>query len=141
MIIGKILLGTMLVGGAVVMQDGIISVNVREKQPGGHHIWFVAPGAIVPFGLKLAPARHLQEHMRDTRQWMPVVHAALDALEKSPDGVFVEVEAPDQHVRVQKSWGRLVVDVDDPGEEVHVAVPLRVVRHVLSEIEELQSAN
>jgi hypothetical protein len=101
----------------------------------------VAPGSIVPFGLKLAPAHDLKEHMRDSRQWMPVVHAALDALEKSPDGVFVEVEAPDQHVRVQKSWGRLVVDVDDPGEEVHVAVPLRVVRHVLSEIEELQSAN
>ena len=141
MILGKIVLGTMLLGGAVVMQDGIISVNVREKQPGGHHIWFVAPGSIVPFGLKLAPAHDLKDHMRDARQWMPVVRAALDALEKSPDGVFVEVETPDQHVRVQKSWGRLLVDVDDPREEVHVAVPLRVVRHTLSEMEELQPAS
>lgn len=141
MILGKIVLGTVLVAGAVVMQDGVISVNVRQKQPGGHHIWFVAPGSIVPFGLKLAPAHDLKDHMRDARQWIPVVHAALEALEKSPDSVFVEVEAPGRHVLVQKSWRRLVVDVDDPGEEVHLALPLRVVRHTLSEMEELQPAS
>lgn len=141
MLLGKFVIGTMLVGGVVVMQDGIISVNVREKHPGGHHIWFAAPGSLVPFALKLAPARDLQEHMRDSRQWMPVAKAALDALANSPDGVFVQVDSAEQHVRVQKSWGRLLVDVDDPGEEVHLAIPIRAVRHTLSEMEELQPAS
>ena len=142
MIIGKILLGTALVGGAVIMQDGVISVNVREKQPGGHHIWFAAPGAIVPFGMKLSPvARELQKEMRDAHEWMPVAQSVIDALQKSPDGVFVEVDSETQHVRVQKSWGRLLVDVDDPREEVHIAVPFRVMRHALSELQELQPAS
>jgi hypothetical protein len=30
------------------------------------------------------------------------------------------------------------VDVDDPGEEVHLAIPIRAVRHALTEIQELQ---
>ncbi|HEV1996116.1 MAG TPA: hypothetical protein VGR03_17415 [Candidatus Acidoferrum sp.] len=141
MVFGKILLGTALVGGAVIMQDGVVSVNVREKNPGGHHIWFMAPGAIVPFGMKFVPAHHLKDHLRDTREWMPVARAALDALQKSPDGVFVEVDTPRKHVRIQKSWGRIVVDVDDPNEEVHVAVPVRLMRHTLSELEELQPAS
>ncbi len=144
MIIGKILLGTALVGGAVVMQDGVISVNVREKHPGGHHIWFAAPAAIVPFGLKLSPvAREMKEHMRDAREreWMPVAQSLIDALQKSPDAVFVEVDSENQHVRVQKSWGRLLVDVDDPEAEVHIAVPFRVMRHTLSELQELQPAS
>ena len=141
MIIGKILLGTALVGGAVIMQDGVISVNVREKNPGGHHIWFVAPGAIVPFGLKLAPAHDLKDGLREAREWMPLARAAIDALEKSPDGVYVEVDSPREHVKIQKSWGRIVVDVDDPNEEVHVAMPVRVMRHALSEIEERQPSS
>ena len=141
LIFGKVLLGTALIGGAVVMQDGIVSVNVREKHPGGHHIWFAVPGSIVPFGLKLAPADHLREGMHNAREWMPVARAAVDALEKSPDGVYVEVDTPSEHVRVQKAWGRIVVDVDDPNEEVHVAVPVRLMRHTLREIEELQPAS
>jgi hypothetical protein len=140
MIFGKILLGTALVGGAVLMQDGVISVNVREKHPGGHHIWFVAPGAIVPWGLKLAPAHDLKHEMCNAREWLPVARATLQALQNSPDAVYVEVDTPREHVRVQKSWGRVVIDVDDPNEEVHVAVPVRVMRHALSEIEGLQPA-
>jgi hypothetical protein len=138
LIFGKVLLGTALIGGAVVMQDGMISVNVREKHPGGHHIWFAVPGAIVPYGMKLAPAHELRHGMRNAREWVPVVTAALDGLEKSPDGVFVEVDTPSEHVRVQKSWGRILVDVNDPNEEVHVAVPVKVMRHALREMEELQ---
>lgn len=138
MILGKIVLGTMLVGSAVIMQDGLISVNVREKHPGGHHIWFVAPGSIVPLGLKLVPADRVDRHKRDAREWIPLVRGTLEALANASDAVFVEVEAPDKHVRVEKSWGRLVIDIDDPDEQAHVAVPLRAVRHALSEIEKLQ---
>ena len=138
LIFGKVLLGTALIGGAVVMQDGVVSVNVREKHPGGHHIWFAAPGAIVPFGLKVVPKHDLEGKMHNAREWMPVALAAVEALEKSPDGVFVEVDSSSEHVRVQKSWGRIVVDVDNPNEEVHVAVPVRLMRHTLREIEELQ---
>ncbi len=136
--IGKILVGTLLVGGALLLQDGIVTVNVRQKQPRGHHIWFAAPGALAAWGLRLAPARELRSSLRDSKEWLPVAQAAIVALEKSPDAVFVQVDGPTEHVRVEKSWGRVVVDVDDANEEVHVAVPVRVVRHVLRELEEIK---
>jgi hypothetical protein len=138
MIIAKILLGTSLVGGVVAMQDGLISVNVREKHPGGHHVWFVAPGVLVPLGVKLAPAHDLKEHLRAAHGWLPAVKAGLRELQNSPDGILVEVQTAEAHVLVQKCWGRIKVDVDSANEEVHVAVPLRAARHALAELEELQ---
>ena len=141
MIIAKILLGTAVLGGAVAMQDGIVTVNVREKHPGGHHIWVAAPGVLIPLGLKFAPKHELQEQMRCSREWLPVVRAALRELQKTPDAVFVEVETARQHVLVQKTWGRIKVDVDTDDAEVHVAVPLRTAQHALAELEELQPAS
>ncbi|NDQ57367.1 MAG: hypothetical protein GZ088_09880 [Acidipila sp.] len=141
MIIAKILLGTAVLGGAVAMQDGIVTVNVREKHPGGHHIWVAAPGVLVPLGLKFAPRHELEEQMRCSREWLPVVHAALRELQKSPDAIFVEVQTAREHVLVQKSWGRIQVDVDTDDAEVHVAVPLRTAQHALAELEELQPAS
>src|ERR1700687_3131326 len=138
MIIAKILLGTTLVGGAVAMQDGLISVNVREKHPGGHHIWFVAPGVLAPLGVKLAPAHELKERLRAAHEWLPALKAGLRELQNSEDGILVEVQTADEHLVVRKDWGRIKVDVDDENEEVHVAVPLRAARHALAELEELQ---
>jgi hypothetical protein len=139
--VAKLLIGTVLLGGAVLMQDGVISVNVREKHPGGHHIYFVAPGALIPWGIKLAAARHMQPEGEDAREWMPLARAAIEALERSPDCVFVQVDSAEEHARIEKSGRRLRIDVDDPNDEVHLAVPLGAVRHALRELEEMGPAS
>lgn len=138
--IAKLLIGTAVLGGAVLMQDGLVTVNVREKNPGGHHILFVAPGTLMPWGIKLAAARHVAPP-DGTREWMPLARTAIEALERSPDCVFVQVDSTDEHVRIEKSGQHLRIDVDDRSEEVHLAVPLGAVRHALREIEEMGPAS
>jgi hypothetical protein len=49
----------------------------------------------------------------------------------------VEVQSPEEHVRISKSWGAIVIDVDDQNETVHVSVPIRAIQ---SAIDELSSA-
>jgi len=139
--IAKLLIGTAVLGGAVMMQDGLISVNVREKHLNGHHIFFVAPGAVVPWAVKIAASRHSGQHMDHAREWMPLAESAVAALENSLDCVLVQVDSFDQHVRIEKSGNRLKIYVDDPREEVHLAVPFGAVRHALREIEELGPAS
>ena len=56
------------------------------------------------------------------------------ALEQCPDGVFVEVIDPGEHVVIAKSGGAIVIDVNDPDETVHVAVPLGVAESANHEI-------
>jgi len=59
----------------------------------------------------------------------------LSELEKLPDASLVEVEGPKEHVRVNIHFGSLTVDVDDPGETVHVSLPIRAARKVVEDLE------
>ena len=65
---------------------------------------------------------------------MAITDAALPALEQCPDGVFVEVVDPGEHVVIAKSGSSIIVDVNDPDETVHVAVPLRAAESAIHEI-------
>ena len=67
---------------------------------------------------------------------MPIVDAAIPVLEDCPDGVFVEVIDPGEHVKVAKVGGSIVVDVKDSEDVVHVAVPLRAAESAIREIAE-----
>jgi hypothetical protein len=58
----------------------------------------------------------------------------MAGLHRSPDGLLVAVDSPDETVRITKEGSTLVIDVDDPDASVRVAVPLgavtSVVRHL-----------
>jgi hypothetical protein len=62
----------------------------------------------------------------------------MQQLAKVPDTVLVEVRDRDEHVRIEKRGGRILVDVDSPREEVHVGVPIQT---VVSAIKELETAS
>jgi hypothetical protein len=132
--VGIGVLGTALVGAAALSSEGFIHVKVHEKQPDGTNINLVAPAAIVPVALHFAPPRDLADASRDLRQYLPVIDAAIPALEDCPDGVLVEVIDASDHVVVAKSGSSVVIDVDDPGDKVHVSVPLRAARSALHQI-------
>jgi hypothetical protein len=72
------------------------------------------------------------------RPYLPIIDAAIPALEDCPDGVFVEVTDNDEHVVVAKRGSSIVVDVNDHGDTVHVSVPLRAAQ---SSIHEIAAAN
>lgn len=127
-------MSTILVGGAIVSSDGFIHVKVNEKQTDGTHLSLIVPAMIVPLAIKLVPRDHLRDASANLQQFMPVVDAAISGLADCPDGTLVEVQDEDSHVTVVKSGGSIVVDADDPGETVHVAVPLRATKAAVDEI-------
>jgi len=134
--IGVGFLSTAVVGAAALSSEGFIDVRVHEKQPDGHNITVIVPAALVPTVLRFVPKEHLSGPADNLREYLPVIDAAIPALEQCPDGVFVEVVDANEHVMIAKSGGAIVIDVNDDNETVHVSVPLRAAQSSLHLIAE-----
>jgi len=136
--IGIGVLATAVAGSAALSSEGFIHVRVHEKQPGGHNINVIVPAAVVQVALHFVPRQSLAGPTENLQQYLPVVDAAVPALEDCPDGVLVEVVDPAEHVLITKSGGSVIIDVNDAGETVHVSVPLRAAQ---SSIHQIAAAN
>jgi hypothetical protein len=136
--IGVGVLGTVVAAGAALSSEGFIAVRVQEKQANGTHLNLIVPAAIVPATLHFVPKDKLKDAGRDIRPYLPVIDAAIPALEDCPDGVLVEVRDPGEHVLIQKIGGSVVIDVHDHEDIVHVSVPLRAAQ---SSIHQIAKAN
>jgi hypothetical protein len=134
--IGVGLLGTAMVAGAAVSSEGFIHVKVDEKQASGTHLSLMVPAALVPATLHFVPKQHLADASANIRPYLPIIDAAIPALEDCPDGVFVEVTDPQEHVLIQKSGGSIVIDVNDHDDLVHVSMPLRAAQSSIHQIAE-----
>lgn len=129
--IGIGLLATAIVASTAICNEGFIHVHVREKQPGGTHLYFLVPAVLALAGMKFEPEQGLQDVAANLRPWLPAIRAATDALSRCPDVALVEVSGPKQHLRIAKSRGAIEVEVDDPEETIYVSVPLRAARSVV----------
>jgi hypothetical protein len=134
--LGVGVLGTVVVAGAAISSEGFIHVKVHEKHPGGTNVNLFVPAAVVPIALHFAPRRDMGEASEQIQDALPIVDAAVPALERCPDGVLVEVSEPGEHVLVTKSGGSLVIDVNDADDVVHVSVPLQAARSAVHQIAE-----
>ena len=140
-LLGKIVLGmagVALAGAGVLCSEGLVRVKVIEREPRGLHINVIVPAMLAPIAVHFAPRRSLAQASREIQPCMPAIRAALDVLRDTEDVVFVEVKEPDERVRISKSGGAIVVDVDDAGETVHVSAPIRAIS---STVEQLAAAN
>ncbi len=140
-LLGKVALaiaGTALAGVGLICSEGMIEVNVVEKQPEAHHVYVLAPAMLVPIGTRFIPSRKLSQAAAEIKPWMPTIRAALEQLRAGEDITLVDVREPDQHVRVTKYGGSVVVDVADKDETVHVSTPIRAIE---STIEQVAAAN
>src|SRR5271163_1350782 len=136
-LLGKIALGvtgTMLAGVGAICSEGMIEVNVVERQPEVHHVYVIAPAMLVPIGMHFAPQRDLSRAAAQIRPWLPTIRAALDQLRESDDVTLVEVKEPGEHVRVAKEGGSIVVDVQDEDETVHVSTPIRAISSTIEQL-------
>jgi len=141
MLLGKLALGfagTALAGAGLLCSEGIVVVNVVEKSPGRHHIFVPAPAMLIPIAMHFAPKEKLAEASREIRPYLPTIRAAVEGLRESEDVTLVEVKEPGQHVRVSKSGGSIIVDVEDEENTVHVSTPIRAIS---SAIEQLAAAD
>jgi hypothetical protein len=127
--------GTTLLAGALIFHQGVITVNVQEKRPDGDHVHFFVPATVVSYGMALAPEEQIRHATRHAREYLPAARIAMQELAKCPDTVLVEVQDNDEHVRIEKRGGRLLVDVNSPKEEVHVGVPIQTVVSVIKDVE------
>jgi hypothetical protein len=126
--------GTVVLAGAYTFHDGVMRVD--EDHDGRHvHVW--VPAAIVPMAMHVVPRQHLERAAEQARPWLPTLRALTRELEKYPNTVFVDVRdgAEGQHVLVRTQGGKLIIDVQEPGEQVHVACPLAMMRDVADELE------
>jgi hypothetical protein len=140
-LLGKVALGivgTALAGIGLICSEGMIEVNVVEKQPEVHHVYVLAPAMLVPIATHFIPSRKLGRASAEIQPWMPTIRAALEQLRASDDLTLVEVREPGQHVVVTKSGGSVVVDVTDKDDVVHVSAPIRAIE---STVEQVAAAN
>jgi len=127
-------MSTVLVAGAALSSEGFIHVRVHEKRADGTHLNLIVPAALVATSIRFVPSARLAEASQNVRPYLPIIDAAIPALEDCPDGVFVEVTDNSEHVVVAKRGSSIVVDVDDHGDIVHVSVPLRAAQSSIHEI-------
>jgi hypothetical protein len=144
MILAKVAMGlggTLVLAGAYVFHDGVIRITVDEARPNGDHVHLVVPATIVSAGLHFVPERDLGRAMQEARPYMPMFETFTKELSRLPDFELVSVDSSEQHVRVRTEARRLIVDVHDSGENVHVSLPLSALRHLAEDLQERRPAN
>jgi hypothetical protein len=127
--------GTLVLAGAYTFHEGVIRVDVDEYRDGGSHVHMWVPAAAVPMAMHLAPKRDLMHGAEHAREFLPVARAIIREMKKYPNAEFVEVLDGADHVRIRTHDGKLQIDVDEPGEKVHVLCPLSTIDDVTRELE------
>ena len=136
-LLGKIALGfgaTVLLAGAYTFREGVLRVDVDQSRGDAHHVHVWLPAAVVPMALHFVPRQKMEEAGEKAEQFMPLVHAVAKELQKYPEAELVDVRDGEQHVHIRTRNGSLLIDVDEPGEVVHVACPLATIDDVSSEL-------
>jgi hypothetical protein len=137
MIIAKLALGlasTMVFATVYTFREGVIRVDVDEHRDGGSHVHFWVPAAAVSMAMHFVPKEHLREASRHTAEFVPLVRIVTSELRRYPDTTFVDVESGEDHVRVATVGAKLQIDVLNPEENVHVAVPLSALNDVAHQL-------
>jgi hypothetical protein len=133
--VGLGLLGTAVLAGAYLAQQGMVRVSVDEQGGQGTHLHLVAPAALVSLGLRVVPDEKLRDLAGQARPWLPAVRVVSAELARLPDADLLELRDAEQHVHIVKRGGALLLDVESPRHSVHVSFPLRLVHCVASRLE------
>ena len=142
-LLAKVALGfgtTVAVAGAYTFHQGVIRIDIDEFRSGGSHVHMWVPAAVVPMALHFVPQQHLRHGGREMREAMPIARALFRELKNYPNTTFVEVTDGDQHVRVATEGSRLAIDVTEPGENVHLRIPISTVEDAVAQLERAASS-
>jgi hypothetical protein len=127
------LCGTVVVAGAYTFHEGVMRVD--EDHHDGRHVHVWVPAAIVPMAMHVIPSRHFGPAAANIGPWLPMLRTLTKELKRYPETELVEVEDSRQHVRIRTHQGKLLIDVTEPGEDVHVACPLAMLEDVANQLE------
>jgi len=104
-------------------RSSVLIVEVTPEQ--GPRIVIPVPYAILRAGLALAPRDIRQMAIPELAPHADDFERIVDVLQEAPDGVFIQIESPNEQVTVSKEAGAIrvaVLDRDDT--QVHAALPL-----------------
>jgi hypothetical protein len=127
--------GTVAMAGAYTFHEGVLRVDVDESGKGGSHVHFWAPAAAVPMALHFVPKHQMMHGLEHAREGLPIARAIVKELKKYPDAELVDVQDGDQHVQIRTHDGKLQIDVVEPGENVHLLIPLAMLDDISSQLE------
>jgi hypothetical protein len=140
--VAKVALGlgvTLAMTTAYVFHEGVIRVDVDESRPGGSHVHFWAPGTAVSAGMRLAnlmPQHPLEQAAEEVKPYLPVIRAVARELQKYPNAEFIDVTDEEQHVHIATVSGKLHIDVQGDGENVHLQVPVETLIDVADRLDD-----
>jgi hypothetical protein len=127
--------GTIVMAGAYTFHQGVIRVDVDESRSGGSHVHLWVPAAAVPMAMHLVPKQQLRCASEHGRDFVPLAHAILKELKKFPDAELIEVDDGVHHVHIRTHEGKLQIDDTEPGQDVHLLIPLSTLDDVSSQLE------
>ena len=117
---------------AVVYGAGTVSVEV---QPGdGSQLSLGVPAALVYVAVALAPDELLSDFHREVQPLWPTVEAAAREMDGWPDFVLLEARSGEEHVRIAKQDGKMLIEVLSRDERVRVAIPTGAVHRVVRKL-------
>lgn len=135
-------LTTVAFAAIAISRHGTVSVDLEEEDGGRRSL--ALPGTLVETGVHLLPDEVIRDVLADAPELsrvLPAVRVACRELDDATDGVLVDIEAPDERVRIRKEDGHLVVEVDGAADDLEVRVPLATVQAVLDIVEPLVAAD
>jgi hypothetical protein len=120
--------------GAAFISAGTVYVSVQEKGSDGFSISIPVPVNLASTALSFIPEEELEDIRAEIGPWMPVVEVVLEELARCPDGPLVEVENDRETVTIVKRGGKIIIDVDNRHDKVHVSVPIRGVEKLVRQL-------
>jgi len=134
-----LMVGTVGLGAATAVGRGVIQVRIDSGDRDGGHFGLAVPAVLIDAAILLAPMHLVEDELpvEEIRPYLPLLRELSSQIERLPDAVFVEVNGPDETVRIEKKNGRFVIDVTGPGERVHLSVPVSTVTHAMRTLQRL----
>jgi len=124
--------------GWTLISAGSFHIEVHESGPDGCNFSITLPAALIQAVAACVPDDALaacdDEAAEEIARWWPVIESACEALAECPDCELVRVEGYDETVVVSTRGGTLCVAVDDHGDRVRVAVPVRTAANIVERL-------
>jgi hypothetical protein len=135
-ILATLALAGVVMAGAATYDAGLVSVSVREGSPEKCSFGISVPGIVVPVAMALVPDRIFDDIPPEAARQMPAILAVARELDRIPDGPLVEIDTPDEMVRVTAKRGVFLVEIRTREERVRVRVPASLIESVIARVEE-----
>jgi hypothetical protein len=136
---GAVALCLFTIVSIAVYQAGFLIVDVQSNSSDGH---FFAPVPMfaVNLTMDLIPNYRLQQFSTHLLASASLLQQTGKNLNDCPDGVFVEVDQRNQHVRVEKSNGNILIHAITPEQKIFIQVPIASTTRTLTRLVEISES-